>query len=91
MILWISIFSSFSHPCEVTDVIFGVGLDMLTDMESMVGVACAGDMRAGVPDDLLTVLIIDVTTASDIDILADKNANGLAAVMTPLEFTLPAP
>ena len=49
-------------------------------------------MRADVPDDLLSVLIIDsVTVINDVDMLADENENGLAAVMTPLEFTLPAP
>ena len=82
----------FSHPCEVIhDVMFGVGVDMLTDMESMVGVAYAGDVRACVLADLLAVLILDVVAAIDIDILTDKNVNGLGAVMNPLEFTLPAP
>ena len=70
---------------------FGVGVDMLTDMESMVGVAYAGDVRAGALTDWLSVLIIDVVSAIDIDMLTDKNVNGLAAVMIPLEFTLPAP
>ena len=88
--MWIAIFSSFSHPCEVMHVVmFGVGVDMLTDMESMVGVAYAGDVRAGTLTDLLT--IIDVVPAIDVDILTDKNVNGLEAVMTPLEFALPAP
>ena len=82
------------------DVILGVGIDMLIDMDIIVTaapavtvefVAYAGDVRVGVPDDLLAVPIIDVVPAIDVDIFADENANGLTPVMTPLEFTLPAP
>ena len=57
----------------------------------MMGVTYVGDVRVGVLADLLAVLVIDVVTAIDVDMLADENENGLAAVMTPLEFTLPAP
>ena len=57
----------------------------------MMGVTYVGDVRVGVLADLLAVLVIDVVTAIDVDMLADENVNGLAAVMTPLEFTLPAP
>ena len=39
--------------------------------------------------DVLAVVITDVV--SDIDVLADEGANGLAAVVTRLEFTLPVP
>ena len=80
------------------DGMFGVGVDMLSDMEIIamatpaitlafvVGVSRAVNML-----DVLAVVIVDVTTAIDVDMLADENANRLAAVMTPLEFTLPAP
>ena len=40
---------------------------------------------------VLAIIIIDVVPAIDVDILADGSVNGLAAMMTPLEFTLPAP
>ena len=79
----------------LSEVMFVVNFDMLPDMEIIVmlnpeitlefvvSVTCA----VGV----LTVLIIDSVTAIDVDVLADENVNGLAAVMTPLEFTLPSP
>ena len=54
----------------------------------MMGVTYVGDVRIGVLADLLAVLVIDVVTAIDVDMLADENENGLTAVMTPLEFTL---
>ena len=81
------------------DDILGVGIGMLTGMDIIVVatpitlefVAYAGDVRVGVSDDLLYVLIIDSVAVIDVDMLVDENANGLAAVMTPLEFTLPAP
>ena len=110
-LMWRAIASSFSHPCEMTDVMvnpmIGVGVDMLPEvmlgvnvdmlsgmeiivmvnpeitLEFVVSVACV----VGV----LTVLIIDSVTAIDVDILADENVNGLAAVMTPLEFNLSSP
>ena len=41
--------------------------------------------------DVMTVVVFDVVTIIDVDMLADENENGLAAVMTPLEFTLSAP
>ena len=52
--------------------------------------------EAGVADVLaallvLFVLIIDVVPAIDVDMLDDENVNGLAAVMTLSEFTLPLP
>ena len=89
--MWSTIFSSFSHLCEMTDVLAGlmlvVGVDMMAatviTLGSMVGVAYI----VGV----LAVLISDSVTAIDVDILADENVNGLAAVMTPLEFNLSSP
>ena len=94
--MWITIFRSISHPCVVTDVladvIVDVGVDMLSDMGiismttsaitlefAVVVVVYAIDVLAG----LLPVLIVDVVTAIDVDMLA--------AVMTPLEFTFPSP
>ena len=78
-LMWSAIFSSFPHPCVVTDeltgVIVGVDVDMLSKM------------MAGMP----TVLIIDFVSATDVEMLADENGNDLAAVMAPLEFPLPSP
>ena len=82
------------------DVMIVVGVDMLSYIEiiamttpvitlgSMVAVVYAVDVLNNL---LVTVPIVDIVSATDVDMLADENANGLAAVMTPLEFTLPAP
>ena len=83
----------------------GVGVDMLSDVMIVVGVTVLCAIEIIVMDtpaitlefvvgivssvELLTVVITGVV--SGIDVLADEGANGLAAVMTPLEFTLPAP
>ena len=83
----------------MADPMIGVGVDMSSGMEIIVmatpaiilefmgSLSCVIDVVTGV----LTVLIIDVVPAIDVDILADGSVNGLAAMMTPLEFTLPAP
>ena len=97
-------FNRFLHPCGVTDVLvdvmIGVGVEIFSNMEMflmgitlqlMMGVTQVGDVRIDVLTDLLAVLVIDVVTTIDVDMLADENENGLAAVMTPLEFTLSAP
>ena len=80
--MWRAIFIRFSHPCEVTDVmtnvILGVCVEMLTNI--MMGIR-----------EVRSVVVINVVTSIDVDMLADENVNGLAAVVTPLEFTLPAP
>ena len=55
--------------------------DPLTDARLSIGVDTLSDV--------LAVSKINAVPAIDVDVLADKNANGLAAVMTPLEFTLP--
>ena len=112
-LMWIAIFSSVSHPCEVTDVLdvvtFEVSVDTMTDvmfdvgmlslmeiivmatpaitLEFSVGAVCVVDVLT----DILDVVIIDVVSTIDVDMLADENVNWLAAVMTPLEFTLPSP
>ena len=91
----------------LTGVMLGDGADtmsavildvaMLSDMEIVVmttpeitlgfvvGVANAVGVLADLPD----VIIIDVV--STIDMFPDENVDGLAAVMTPVEFTWPAP
>ena len=102
-LMWSAIFSSFPHPCVMSgvlaDVILDIGVDMFPDMaiivlntpvitlQFVVRVAYAVDVLADLP----VAAIIDVVSATDVDILTDENANGLAAVMTPLEFALPAP
>ena len=65
---------------ELDDRLSDVGVDMLEIivMTFVVGVA-------------ETVVIIVAVAVTDVDMLADENASGLAAVMTPLGFTLPAP
>ena len=56
-------------------------------LEFVVGLACAVDVLA---DLLLAVIMIDSVPAIDVGMLDDENADGLAAAMTLLEFTLPA-
>jgi hypothetical protein len=83
---------------------FGVGVDMLSDMEIIamatpaitlafvVGVVYVEDVLVDLLTDALAVIISAVVCVIDaVDLLADENANRLAAVITPLEFTLPAP
>ena len=48
-------------------------------LECGVEIAYAGDVLA----DVLAVLITDVVPAIGVDMFADENASGLAAVMTP--------
>ena len=81
--MWISTSNIFSRPCAVTDVMIGVGSDTLIDIILDVGV----DMLT----DELAVPIIEFVSVTDVGMLADENVNGLAVVMTPLEFTLSAP
>ena len=81
--MWSSTFTSFLHPCAVTDVMIDVGVDTLDDTILRVDV----DMLT----DELAVPIIDFVSATDVDMLADENVNGLAVVMNPLEFTLLSP
>ena len=82
------------------EVVIGGAVDTLPEIENIViptpaitlefvvAIAYAGDVLAG----MLSVIITDVVAAIDVvDMLTDENANGLAAVMTPLEFNLPLP
>ena len=64
-----------------SDAIFDVGVKFV------VGTSCNGDVLA----DVLSVLIIDIVSAIDVGMLADESVNGLAAVMTSLEFTSLSP
>ena len=89
---------TFGVDVDMTSVII-LDVDMLTDMEIIVmatpaitlefvvEVVYAVDVLA---DLLLTVIMIDVVPAVDVDMFDDENADGLAAAMTLLEFTLPA-
>ena len=80
----------------LTDVILCLGMSIdigiivtatpAITLEFMVGVARAVNML-----NARDVMIVDVVSAINVDMLADVNANDLAAVMTPLEFTLSAP
>ena len=69
----------------LSDVTIGVGVDMLFDM----------DIIVMVPPVITLELVVGVAytgnTVNDVDMLTDENIHGLAAVMTPLEFILPAP
>ena len=101
-LMWSAILISFSHPCveidSLTDVMSAVGVDMLPGMENMVattpaitGAFVVGEAYAvDALTDVLTVVIMGALPAIDVDSLAGKNVNDLAAVMT-LEFTFPAP
>ena len=99
-LMWRAIFSRFSHLCAVTvvldDLMFGVGVDMLSGMDLIVVVTPAIFLElvvavwADVPADWMTVLTIDFMFVIEVGMLTDENLNGLAVVMTPLEFTLSA-
>ena len=81
------------------DGMFGVGVDMLSDMEIIavttppitlefvVRISYAVDVLAGE----LAALLTDAVSVIDVGMLADENANGLAAVLSPSEVTLLAP
>ena len=70
-------FIRFSHPCVVTDVLtdvmIGIGIDMLSDMEMIV-----------TPTPAITLEFVVTMPAIDVDMIADENINGLVAVMNPL-------
>ena len=79
----------------MSDGMIGVGVGMLTFVEIIVVVPPAISVEFVVEVAYvlagLAVGIIDVVSDFDVDMLADENANGLAVVMTPLEFTSPSP
>ena len=72
------------------DMSIGIGIIVTATpaitLEFMVGVARAVNMLGA-----LGVVIVSVASAIGVDRLADVNANGLAAVITPLEFALTSP
>ena len=92
-LMWIAIFISISSRGDMidalTDVILGDGADMeivvmvtpQITLEFVLGVAYAVGGLADLPD----VKIIDVVS---INMFPDENVHGLAAVITPVEFTL---
>ena len=77
----------------LSDVMIVVGVTVLCAIEIIVmdTPAITLEFVVGIVSsvELLTVVITGVV--SGIDVLADEGANGLAAVMTPLEFPLPEP
>ena len=97
----IKTFSIFLHPCDVvTDALIDIGVGMLSNIDDavlfktptitagfMVGEPCA----VGALTDVLIALIIGAVAATNVDTLDGKNANGLAAVMSPSEFVVPSP
>ena len=105
--MWITTFISLLHPCSVTDVladgVLGVVIDVLSDMDIittvtpvitldfLLRVAYTVDVPTDLLTNLLAVLIVDVVSVIDVDMLADENSNGLTAVATPLEFTFLSP
>ena len=76
----------------LSDSIFDFGVEMLSDMEIVVlstpGITLG--FVVGVAY-VLAVVINGVVAAIAVDMLADENANGVAAVITPLEFALSPP
>ena len=66
--------------------IFAMDTPAMT-LEFMVEIAYAGDALT----DVSAVPITDVVSGTDVDILANEKVNGVAAVMAPLESTLPSP
>ena len=75
----------------LSKLMFDIGVDMLSDIDIIVEDTAAIDLEFVVLAGLLTVLLIDHVTAIDVNMLADENANSLAAVVTPSEFTLTTP
>ena len=79
--------------------VIDVGVDMLSDMEIilMANPAITVELVVRITDtvemlfEVLTVTIFGIVSVSDVDMLTDENIHGLAAVMTPLGFILPAP
>ena len=103
MLVWIAIFRSCTHPCEVNDSLadgmLGVGVGVLSGMETIVmaipaitlELVVSGADDVDVLTDILAVPIIDVVSDIDVDMIADENVNDLAVVIPPLEFTLSVP
>ena len=79
--------------------VIDVGVDMLSDMEIilMANPAITVELVVRITDtvemlfEVLTVTIFGIVSFSDVDMLTDENIHGLAAIVTPLKFTLPSP
>ena len=93
--MWNAILNRFSHPCEETDlmddIMFDVGVDILSDMWIIVMDTLKFFGKVADDVDVLTAVIVDVVSVSDVDMLTDENIHGLATATSALEFTLPAP
>ena len=80
-----------------SEVILGVSVDVLPDIVIAVMVSPAVTLTGvmvyavDVMTDVPSFVTFDVVPAIDVDMFADENVRGLAAVMTPSEFTSPAP
>ena len=79
-----------------TDGMLDCGVDMLPDMDIIVAAALGitWEVAVGSPYmvDVLADVPADIVSAIDVvDMFPDENVDGLATVMTPLEFTLSAP
>ena len=86
--MWITTYSGFSCPWEVTDIMMVTGFGMLSNIEIFMNLDITLEFVEGVSYTVDAALIIDVVSVTDGDMLSE---NGLAAVITPPEFTLPAP
>ena len=73
------------------DIMIDVGVDILSNIGIIVmdTLEFVGEVARTV--DVLTAVIVDVVSTSDVDMLTDENENGLATATSALEFTLPAP
>ena len=80
-----------------SEVILEVSVDVLSDIVFFVMVSPAVTLTvvmayaADVMTDVPCFVTFDVVPAINVDMFADENVHGLAAVMTPSEFTFPAP
>ena len=74
-----------------TEVMLGVSIDLLPDIAVIVMATLAINLAFMVEEAYETGIVTGVVSVIDVDVLADENVNGLIAVMTPSEVTLPAP
>ena len=86
--MWIPSFSSFLCPWEATVIMMGTDVDLLFGIDIVVNPEITLEFVEGVAYAVDAALILGVVSVTDGDMSSE---NGLAAVMTPPEFTLPAP
>ena len=69
------------------DVMIGVGVDMLSEMEIILmnNPAITVELVVRITDTV--EMLFEVLTVT----ISDENIHGLAAIVTPLKFTLPSP